>query len=584
MLDAHALLNVACSVTGRRWVGPDAATERAGLAVAQATGAPEVLGRVLARQGVRPDAARAYLAPSLRELMPDPSRLRDMDVAADRLAGAVARGARIAIFGDYDVDGAASAALVGRWLRAQGNAATIYIPDRIDEGYGPNIPAMQTLARAHDLILCVDCGARSDAPIAAARALGAEVLVADHHLCAETPPQAEAVVNPNRHDDESGLGNLCAAGVCFLLVVAANRVLRARGMAAPDPLPLLELVALATVADVAPLTGLNRAFVRQGLKVMAQRRTPGLRALADAARLSGPPDAFHLGFVLGPRINAGGRIGRADLGARLLMCDDPDEAAALAARLEELNEERRGVEAAVQAQALAQVEARGAEGPLVWAAGEGWHPGVVGIVASRLKERYDRPAVVIGLCGAEGKGSGRSTAGVDLGRAVERLAAEGLLLRGGGHPMAAGLSVAAEAVAPAMARLGALLAGQGAGPAGPRDLRLDGALALGGATLELCALLDAAGPWGQGAPAPRFAFPSVRLRFAKPAGERHLRLTLGDGPDRLDAVAFGAMEGPLGEFLLSRAGAPVHVAGRLEIDSWGGGRRAKLRLDDAAPV
>lgn len=584
MSDSPPFLDVARSVTGRRWVGPDAHAERMGLAIAQAADLPEVLGRVLARRGVAPEDAGAYLAPSLRDLMPDPAVLRDMDAAAALLARAVRARARIAIFGDYDVDGAASSALLARWLRGLGIAATIYIPDRIDEGYGPNVPAMAALARAHDLILCVDCGALSFEPVAAARELGAEVIVADHHLCAETLPQANAVVNPNRQDETSGMGHLCAAGVVFLLIVAANRALRAEGVTGPDPLPLLDLVALATVADVAPLIGLNRAFVRQGLAVMAGRRNAGLCALGDVARLTGRPTSFHLGFLLGPRVNAGGRIGKADLGARLLSTDDQAEAEGLAARLDELNADRRAIEAGVLADAMAQAEARGVDGPLVWAAGDGWHPGVVGIVAARLKERYDRPAVVIGLADGEGKGSARSVSGVDLGASVAALVREGLLLRGGGHRMAAGLTVSAAGVGPAMARLGELLARQGAGQGGPADLRLDGALTPGGASVALCEMLEAAGPWGAAAPAPRFALAGVRVSFAKPAGERHVRLTLADGAAKIDAIAFGALDTPLGEFLLSRAGGRVHVAGRLEIDDWGGRRRAKLRLDDAAPA
>jgi single-stranded-DNA-specific exonuclease len=347
----------------------------------------------------------------------------------------------------------------------------------------------------------------------------------------------------------------------------------------------LDLVALATVADVAPLVGLNRAFVRQGLKVMARRENPGLRALADVARLSGPPNSFHLGFLLGPRVNAGGRIGAADLGARLLSTDSPAEAAAIAAKLDALNAERRDIEVAVQAAAVEQAEARGAEGPLVWAAGEGWHPGVVGIVASRLKERFNRPAVVIGIDAAgEGKGSGRSLEGVDLGACVATLAREGLIAKGGGHRMAAGLTLDRGQLDAAMARLGVLLARQGAGVGGPRDLRLDGLLAPGGATVELAETLEAAGPWGASAPAPAFAMAGARLAFVKQAGERHLRLTLEDPSGRLDGVAFNALGGPLGDFLTERVGGALHVAGRLEIDDWGGRRRVKLRVEDAAPA
>ena len=460
MLDTPAFLGVEASVRGRRWLGPEPEVDRMGLAIAQATGLPEVVGRVLARRGIGPAEAALHLAPALRDLMPDPSSLRDMDRAADRFLRAVRGRERIAVFADYDVDGGASAALVLVWLRAMGQGATLYVPDRIDEGYGPNVPAMRALGEAHDLIVCVDCGTLSHEPIAAA---ACDVIVLDHHLGAETLPPALAVVNPNRQDEDGGLGYLCAAGVVFLMLVAVNRLLRRDGETGPDLLGMLDLVALATVADVAPLVGLNRALVRQGLAVMAGRGRPGLVALAEVARVSGAPSAWSLGFALGPRVNAGGRIGAADLGARLLATDDPHEAAALAERLDRLNAERRDIEARVLAAAEAQVLARGADGPLAWAAGEGWHPGVVGIVAARLKESFGRPAVVIGLNAGEGKGSGRSVPGVDLGAAIARLTREGLIERGGGHRMAAGLSLTHAQLAPAMARLAELLAREGAG-------------------------------------------------------------------------------------------------------------------------
>ena len=455
-------------------------------------------------------------APTLRELLPDPRSLRDMEKAAARILRAVERRERIAIFADYDVDGGASAALLIDWLRQMGLAATLYMPDRIDEGYGPNDAAMTDLARAHDLIVCVDCGTLSHGPIAAAR--GADVVVLDHHLGGETLPDALAVVNPNRQDESGDLAHLCAAAVVFLMLVEAGRQLREAGRAAPDLMRLLDLVALATVADVAPLIGVNRALVRQGLKVMARRERPGLVALSDVARLDSAPSAYHLGFVLGPRINAGGRIGQADLGARLLATTDPHEAQAMAERLDQLNTERREVEAAVRAAALAQAEARGLDGPLVWAAGEGWHPGVVGIVAARLKEMTNRPSIVIGLDGDEGKGSGRSVAGIDLGAAIQRLAAEGLLLRGGGHKMAAGLTVDRDGIDAAMSRLGELLERQGAGQGGAVDLRLDGILMPGAATLDLMEGLESAGPFGAGASAPRYAFPDVQIRFCETGG------------------------------------------------------------------
>jgi len=584
-------LGVEKSATGRRWVGPAPEVERLGLAIAQALELPEIVGRVLAARGVVPETAADYLNPTLRALMPDPSVLAGMDAAAERLAAAVTKGERIAVFGDYDVDGGASVALLCNWLGQLGRQATPYIPDRIDEGYGPNVPAMEALARTHDLILCVDCGTLSFEPVAAARAAGAEVIIADHHLAQEELPDALAVVNPNRQDDESDLGYLCAAGVVFLLLVAANRELRRQGgfggRAEPDLMALLDLVAVATVADVAPLVGLNRALVRQGLVVLARRGRPGLAALADVAGLRAPPTSRDLGFALGPRINAGGRVGKADLGQRLLTTDDPHEAAALAEKLNLLNRERQEIEAVVLEAAIEQVEAGDPSAPLVWAAGEGWHPGVVGIVASRLKDRFNRPAVVIGLDGSQGQGSGRSVPGVDLGSAVVALVREGLLLKGGGHVMAAGLTVAQGALEEAMAALGRLLAAQGAGLAGPADLQLDGALAPGGATVDLVERLEAAGPFGQANPAPRLAFGSVQVQGVRMVGNGHCQLRLsGSGGPQLAAIAFRAADSGLASLFEAAAASrtPLHLAGRLEIDDWGGRRKPKLRVEDASPV
>jgi len=576
----QAYLNVESSATGRRWVGPDAEADRLTEAMMQQTGLPQALARLLVARGVPPEEAGRFLEPQLRDLLPDPRGLRDMATAATRFLKAVKGRERIAVFADYDVDGGASAALLITWLRAMGQRATLYIPDRIDEGYGPNVPAMQALGAAHDLILCVDCGTLSHEPVAAA---GCDVVILDHHLGAETLPPALAVVNPNRQDETGELAHLCAASVVFLMLVEANRLLREGGERGPDLMAMLDLVALATVADVAPLTGVNRALVRQGLKVLARRERVGLKALADVARMDQAPTPYHLGFLLGPRVNAGGRIGAADLGARLLATDDPREAEALARRLDELNDERRAIENQVRDAALAQAEARGLDAPLVWAAGEGWHPGVVGIVAARLKEATNRPAVVIGLDGETGKGSGRSVAGVDLGAAVHRLAEEGWLLKGGGHRMAAGLTVARDRLEDAMARLSGLLARQGAGTAGAHDLRIDGLLMPGAATPALIAEIERAGPFGQGAPAPRFAFAAAEIVHAARVGENHLRFTLSDGLSaRLDGVCFNAFGGPLGPLVEARRGSRLHLAGRLELNAWGGRTRAQLRLEDAA--
>jgi single-stranded-DNA-specific exonuclease len=579
---APAFLNVETSLTGRRWVGPDVGQDRLAEGMAQTTRLPLPLCRILANRGVPPDAAKAYLAPYLRDLLPDPMVLRDMAPAADRLLKAVADRQRIAIFADYDVDGGSSAALLLVWLRGFKINATLYIPDRIDEGYGPNVPAMAALAATHDLIICVDCGTLSHEPVAAAK--GADVVILDHHLAVETLPPALAVVNPNRQDEDGALAHLCAAGVVFLVLVEANRRLKAAGHPVPDLMGYLDLVALATVADVAPLVGVNRAFVRQGLKVMARRERPGLRALADVARMDQAPTSHALGFLLGPRVNAGGRIGQADLGARLLATEDMLEATRIAAQLDQLNTDRRAITEAVREEAMAQADARGLDAPLVWAAADGWHPGVVGIVAARLKEAANRPAVVIGFEGDAGKGSARSVPGVDLGAAIQRIAAEGLIQKGGGHKMAAGLSLTRAQLLPAMTRLADLLARQGAGAGGPEALRIDSLLTSTAATVALVEEIESAGPFGASAPAPRFAFANVAVS-ARRIGESHLKLSISDaGGPSLDAIAFGAFDSPLGPALESAGHRRFHLAGKLELNHWNGRTRVQLRLDDAAPA
>ncbi len=578
-----AFLGVETSLTGRKWLGPTVELERAAELIGHATDLPRALAHVLARRGVSAQEAAGFLAPQLRDLMPDPRSLKDMERASDRIVRALDGRERVAIFADYDVDGGTSAALLIDWFRALGHDATLYVPDRIDEGYGPNAPAMKMLATDHSLIICVDCGTLSHEALAAAT--GTDIIVLDHHLGGETLPPALAVVNPNRQDETGDLAHLCAAAVVFLTLVDAGRILRERGDKGPDLISMLDLVALATVADVAPLIGVNRAFVVQGLKIMARRARIGLVALSDVGRLDTAPKAYHLGFVLGPRINAGGRIGQADLGARLLSCRDPHEASALAEKLDMLNSERRAIEEEVRAAALAQAEERGFDAPLVWAAGEGWHAGVVGIVASRLKEATGRPAVVIGFDGDEGKGSGRSVSGIDLGASIQRLAMDGMIEKGGGHKMAAGLSLSRKQLEPAMARLSELLDKQGAGALGPSDLKLDGALMPGAASQQLVEQLDDAGPYGASAAGPRFAFPDCVIHFAKQIGTGHLKITFSDGTGpRLDAIAFGAFDTALGPALQNHGGARFHLAGRLELNTWQGRTSVQLRLDDAAPA
>lgn len=582
-LTSNICLEVGVSLTGKRWIAPAAELERHATVITREAQLPQPVAMLLAQRGVLPEKATSFLNPTLRDLLPDPRNLRDINKAAARILTAATTRQKIAIFADYDVDGGSSAALLIDWLRQLGHDATIYVPDRIDEGYGPNIPAMQELGAAHDLIICVDCGTLSHEPIAAA---DCDVVVLDHHLGGAELPECVAVVNPNRQDETGEWGHLCAAAVVFLVLVEMNRELRkVHDKIGPDLMAMLDLVALATVADVAPLIGVNRAFVRQGLAVMARRVRPGIVALCDVARLDRTPSAYHLGFVLGPRINAGGRIGEADLGTKLLCETEPHKAQAIATKLESLNTDRREIEAAVRNAAFAQAEARGLDAPLVWAANDGWHAGVVGIVASRLKEASNRPAIVIGFDGNAGKGSGRSVAGIDLGAAIQKLVAEGLIEKGGGHKMAAGLSLDRTQLEPAMARLSDLLARQGSGLTMHQDLRVDAVILTSGATPELIELLDQAGPFGASAPAPRFAFPNVKITFSKPVGETHLKFTATDGgPAKIEGIAFGAMEGPLGPALqeAQRSGRNIHIAGRLELNHWQGRSKVQLRLEDAA--
>lgn len=580
---AGAFLGVDHSVMGRRWAGPTEAQSRHAAHLIQSAGLAPPLAAILARFGVAPEDAEQFLAPKLRDLLPDPFSLRDMSTAAKRVLRAIARQERIVIFADYDVDGACSAALLIWWLRALGVEAAHYVPDRITEGYGPSVAAMAELAQAYDLIICVDCGTVAHEPTAAAK--GADVLVIDHHLAEEQLPPAFAVVNPNRLDESGDLGHLCAAGVVFLLLVALNNLQRKAGGVTPDLLSLLDLVALATIADVAPLKGVNRAFVRQGLVVMSGRKRPGLVALCDIAQMDRSPEVYHLGFIIGPAINAGGRIGTSDLGLRLLASPDPHEAEALAERLHLLNKERREIEARVQLEAEEQLTERATDTALNWAASENWHPGVVGIVASRLKEKYNRPAFVIGFDGKTGSGSGRSIPGIDIGSAVTALRREGLVLKGGGHKMAAGLSLTQEQLQPAMAALEAALEAQGAGNVGMADLRLDAVLNASAATVTLCETLATAGPFGPGASTPRFALPEHRIAFHRVVGGKHLQLRLEDqNGGQIKAICFNAIGTPLGDALTTHHGQLFHFAGKLSIDHWRGRQEPSIQIEDVAKL
>jgi len=582
-------LDVTASITGKRWEAR-AGEGRLARALAQQLDLPEIVGRVLAGRGVTPDLAERYLSPSLRRDLPDPSGFRDMDRAAARLADAVLAGEPVALFGDYDVDGATSAALLARFLRAVGIRARIYIPDRSLEGYGPNAAALDRLhAEGHRLVVCLDCGTTAFDALEAAAGLGLETLVVDHHTAEPRLPPSLAVVNPNRLDESGAHGQLAAVGVTFLLVVAVNRELRRRGAYGPQrPEPdlrrWLDLVALGTVCDVVPLTGVNRTLVARGLEVVATRANPGLAALCDVAGVAERPGPYHLGFLLGPRINAGGRIGQADLGAQLLSTDLPGEAARIAQELDALNAARRDLEAAVLAEAEAQVTAEAPDSGLVLVAGAGWHPGVVGIVASRLVERYDRPALVVALDeNGTGKGSGRSVPGVDLGAAVIAGRQAGVLAEGGGHPMAAGVTIAPGRLAEARAflaeRVGRALSARAYVP----TLGFDGAVQPGGASLELVETLARLGPYGAGNAEPRFALPRTVVRGPAVVGTNHVRFEAqGADGSRIKAIAFRVTETPLGAALLKADGRPLHLAGKLRVESWSGRDRVQLIVEDAA--
>ena len=592
------MLGVAVSARGYVWRERLEPQSRAlATAISQRHGLSDMIARVLAARGATLDGVPVILDPTLKALMPDPSNLRDMDKAAARLAEAIEKSEPVAIFGDYDVDGASSSALLARFLRFHDTPARIYIPDRIFEGYGPNATAIETLIKeGAKLIVTVDCGTTSFEPLAVAKRLKTDCMVIDHHQADERLPDVLAVVNPNRQDDISGQGNLCAAGVVFLVLVAVARELRKRKFYTdrkePDLLSLLDIVALATVADVVPLTGLNRAYVKKGLAVMHARENIGLKALADAAGLAQPPTPYHLGFILGPRINAGGRIGDAALGAKLLSSEDPVEAQKIAELLDRLNRERKTIETAMLEEAIGLAEHQvmaEPDRPIVIVGAETFHKGIVGLVASRLTERFHRPSCVIAWekqgdgAAAEGTGSLRSIAGIDLGGAVRAAVAKGLLVKGGGHAMAAGLTVKRENLKALDTFLVHELADASSSVRAAASLDIDAALMASGATRELMDLLERAGPYGQGNAQPRFVFPAHRVKFAKLVGEAHVRLVLeaADG-GRLEAIAFRAAGQPLGDLLMNAGGMPLHVAGALRRDTWGGREKIELAIDDAA--
>ncbi len=596
MPENRLFLGVENSATGRAWC--DRLDERGAaraLAITQRHGLPELLARILAGRNVEVDTVEAFLDPTIKHSMPDPHVLTAMKEAAERIADAVMRGESVAIFGDYDVDGATSAALLARYLQQCGTDPIIHIPDRLFEGYGPNSEAVRALAaRGATLLVCVDCGTTSIEPLTEAKALGLDVVVIDHHQADEALPPAVAVVNPNRRDDLSGLGHLAAVGLTFMTVVAVNRVLREYGFwtaprPEPDLLAMLDDVALGTVADVVPLIGLNRAFVAKGLIALRRRERAGHVSLMDVARLSGPPEAWHLGFLLGPRINAGGRIGRADLGVRLLIENDPIEATKIAAELDRLNRERQAIEQDTLAQAEAEaIAALGLEekGAIVVTAAEGWHPGVVGLVAARLKEKFGRPAFAIALePGGIGTGSGRSILGVDIGRAVRRAVTEGLLVKGGGHAMAAGITLRKGALAALRAFLESMLAADVEIARRAGGLTIDGAVTAAAANAELVATIARAGPFGSGNPEPVMALPAHTVSYAEEIGQSHMRVRFkaADGA-AVNAIAFRAAGQKLGTALMQSRGRRVHAAGCFALDRWQGEERVQFKLADIAPA
>lgn len=584
------LFAVGRSATGRFWTLADA-DEALVRRLAPAVGGSDLLARLLAERGVDPAGARAYLAPTLRETFPNPSSFADMDKAAEVVLDAILEKKRVTVFADYDVDGGTSSAILARYFRAWGEDLGLYVPDRLEEGYGPSPEAFRHLKdKGNDLVITVDCGAAAVGALEEAERIGLDVVVIDHHLMSGHNPPALALVNPNRPDDTSEQGHLAAAGVVFVFVAALNRLARERGIAPaeglPDIMALLDLAALGTLCDMAPLHGVNRAFVRQGLTMLSHGQNEGLRALAEVSGISKVETVYHATFMLGPRLNAGGRVGDPWLAAKLLATDDRGEALKLAEQLHALNEERKAVEAAILDQATAQAEQALAKNPdrgILIAAGEGWHPGVIGIVAGRLKERFHLPSIVIGWgqgLGPVAKGSGRSVTGVNIGDAIAAAAREGVILSGGGHAMAGGLSLSPDQVAGFDDWMVAHMAQFTAERAAALELAIDAVLAPGAASPELADRIAGIGPFGAGAPEPVFALQSVHVSYARQVGANHWKFTAEDATGRLDCIAWRAIGAPLGDAL--QPGARVHLAGRLKAEEWNGRRRVQLDVIDAA--
>lgn len=592
--DLDLILAVENSVTGRSWAARPA-EHRIVQAIAQNHNLPEIVARVIAGRGIGIEDADTFLKPTLKEMLPDPSHFKDMDKACVRIADAIIAGEKVAVFGDYDVDGATSSAIFKRFFKALGQDITAYIPDRMLEGYGPNIKALLDLkAAGHNLVITVDCGIVSFDPLKAATDAGLDMIVVDHHQAEARLPDAVAVVNPNRLDEEPGFGQLAAIGVSFITIIGINRELRNRGwykqqeMAEPKIIEWLDLVALGTICDVVPLVGINRALVSQGLKIMAERRNEGLKALGDVAGINETPGTYHAGFLLGPRVNAGGRVGRSEAGTILLSTDDPQEAQSISTELNTYNAERQAIEAMVLEDAMGQVQRKigvgGVVPPIIIAANVGWHPGVIGIVAGRLKEHFSRPTIVIAIDdNGDAKGSGRSIMGVDLGSAITAARQSGIISAGGGHAMAAGLSVRTENIDALDDFLNTRLSTTVDEALTSLSLKLDGVLSLGAVQPDLVERLDQVGPYGQGNAGPRFAFTDVYISYVDVVGKDHVKCSL-KGPDgsTVKAMAFRCADKPLGRFLLESRSKTIKIAGTIRNNLWNGRTSAEIFIDDAA--
>lgn len=588
-----ACLDVEKSLTGKRWaLRLDASGERTAQSLSQKFDVPEITARVMAGRGINEDTAEAFLNPTLANDLPDPHTLKDMEKAAKRLADAIEAGEGVGVFGDYDVDGATSSALLNKYFKAVTELPLqVYIPDRQLEGYGPNTGALLAMAeKGAKVIITVDCGTLSYAPLAAAKKAGVDVIVADHHKAETKLPEAYAVINPNRLDEENDLGNLAAVGVVYLLIIALNRTLRRKGhfkdRPEPDLVAMLDIVALGTVADVVALTGLNRTFVRQGLKVMQKRANIGIRALLEVSRAEGLPNTYTLGFLLGPRVNAGGRVGESSLGAQLLATEDEIEAKRIALTLDIYNSERQVIEAEVceQAIALAAKAVNDGENTVTFEAAKGWHPGVIGIVAGRLREKFGLPSFVFSIDDKGiAKGSARSLSGVDIGNAVIEAVHQGLIEGGGGHAMAAGVTARQDQLEGFRKFLKSHLKKEVRAAIEARSLKLDGVLAAKGATLDLVESLENIGPFGSGLPGPRFALSDLKLVKCDIVGKNHVRFIFsGKDGGRIQGILFRNAEEPLGLALLQGVGKSFHIAGRLKLNEWQGRRKIDVLLDDAA--